>query len=325
MIDNSALEIEKSQENLADLASSPISRNVWNYLGFFLLTAFWGGSYTAIKFTVLQFPPIFSAMLRLVIAEIFLVLLIVFKKKSIRVSINLCPKIWLTGLFAMGFPFALLFWGEQFVVPGLAGILCATAPLWALIFGLIFLRHNISVSPSKFIGLLLGLFGVVIIFWPMLHANGRPHELTGSIMIVFMAVCYAIAALLNQQMLNGQQVPFYANIFHQILASVAFLFLVSVFFEKWPSFHTLMHSSQMWIASLYLGICSSAIAWLLYYYLIREWDAIRASSATYVAPAMAILWDLVFFNTKPFFSEILGVLIMLVGIIMIQFCKKMKT
>lgn len=296
-------------------------KNGWNYLIYFLLASFWGGSYTAIKFAVLQAPPFFSAMLRVGIAQICLVLFMLVGRTSIRLPKNMYWKIWLIGLFPLGIPFAFLFWGERYISPGLAGILCATMPIWALILSLIFTRSSTNFSINKLLGLLIGLLGVCIIFWPMLNFKGYEKEIIGSIATLFMALSYAIGALLNQRVL-GKQIPFFANIFHQNLSSFIFLLALSACFESWPSKELLFSSSQVWIASIYLGLFSTAIAWLIYFHLIREWGAIRAASVTYVAPILAILWDYVFFHNYPRTSEILGVMIILVGVILIQISKK---
>lgn len=72
--------------------------------------------------------------------------------------------------------------------------------------------------------------------------------------------------------------------------------LASLLFEHWPSSSLLLHTPIIWVASIYMGLFSTAIAWIIYYYLIREWDAVRASAVMYVVPIMAIFWDFVFFT-----------------------------
>lgn len=298
------------------------SKNIWNYLGFAILTALWGGSFIAIKFAVIEFPPIFSAFLRVGIAQISLIFIVWITKSSITVERRLLWKMWFIGLFPLGIPFAFLFWGERFISPGLAGILCATMPIWTLILSLIFLPYLTTFSFNKLMGLLLGLFGVCIVFWPLFEFHAGKNEILGSIAVILMAVSYAIGALLNQQFSSGKHIPIYTNVFHQNLSSTVFLLLVSLCLEKWPSAHTLFNSSTIWIASIYLGVFSTAIAWILYFRLIHEWGAIRASTATYVAPVMAIVWDFLFFRNYPTISMLLGISVILGGVFLIQSPKK---
>lgn len=292
-----------------------------NYLWFLLLAAFWGGSFVAIKVVVLSVPPFFGAMLRVGLALIFLSIMLCFLKKKVSVPFSLRWRIWILGLFSQGIPFFFLFFGEQHISSGLAGILNGTVPIWTLLLSLLSLKTR-CFSPLKCLGLLSGLLGVCIIFWPLLHFDNTKYYLLGTLSVLFMSISYALGSLLNQQMLSGQtKLDFYANIYHQHWASLVFLALVSLFSETWPRLNLLSHMPEVWVASLYMGLFSTALGWIIYYHLIREWDAIRASAVMYVVPMMAILWDFVFFHNRPQWTEGLGVIAILLGVILIQWPK----
>src|SRR3989442_14221807 len=44
-----------------------------------------------------------------------------------------------------------------------------------------------------------------------------------------------------------------------------------------------------WVALIALGVFGSCLAYLLYFYLIRAWDATRASTVTYLVPVVGLL------------------------------------
>ena len=295
-----------------------------NYLYFFLLAAFWGGSFAAIKEAVSVAPPFFGAMLRVGLGLFFLVLLIFcYLKKNISVPFSVRWRLWITGLFSQGIPFFFLFWGEQHISSGLAGILNGTVPIWTTLFSLTSAKTR-DVSLLKGIGLSIGLLGIVVIFWPLLNFNFTPIYLLGTLSVLLMAISYSIGNLLNQHLLSGSKIKldFYANIYHQLCASLVFLTIASLCFETWPSKAVLLHTPLFWVACIYMGLFSTAIAWIIYYHLIREWNAVRASAVMYVVPIMAILWDYVFFHNRPRWSEGLGIIIILLGIVLIQLPKK---
>lgn len=290
-----------------------------NYLWFFLLASFWSGSFVAIKAVVSTVPPFFGAMLRVGLALFFLILLFCFLKKKVSVPFSMRWRIWILGLFSQGLPFFFLFWGEQYISPGLAGILNGTVPLWTLLFSLTSPKTR-NFSPSKALGLLTGLLGICVIFWPLVRFNNTQHYLLGTVSVLLMAISYSIGNLLNQRILTGQiKLDFYANLYHQHWASLIFLMLAMLCFESWPSKAVLFHTPTLWIASIYMGLFSTALAWIIYYYLIREWDAVRASAVMYIVPIMGILWDFVFFHNRPLWTEGLGIITILLGVILIQF------
>lgn len=289
-----------------------------NLLLFLLLACLWSGSFIGIKVVVTNWPPLFGAVVRIGLSLFCISLLIMVNRKKVLVPLSLRWKIWVMGLFSQGIPFALLFWGEQKVSAGLAGILNGTVSLWIFLLALVVLPKVTKFSMSKFTGLLLGLLGVVIIFWPLLSLD--KSMLVGAAAILVMAISYAIGGVLNQYFLTGETpIDFFTNIFHQQVASFIFLLVVSLLLGQWPSVRTLISEPEPWLASLYLGVFSTAIAWIIYYHLIREWDGVRASSVMYIVPVLTLLWDYLFYGLKPGISEIMGVVIILAGVTLVQF------
>lgn len=302
-----------------------MDKNKINIGLFILLACLWSGSFIGIKAVVNVWPPLFGAAIRVGIALICLMILIFSTRKSTAVSYSLRWKIWIIGIFSQAIPFSFLFWGEHLISPGLAGILNGTVSIWAFVLSLIFLPQLTQFSLRKVLGLLVGIIGVVIIFWPMLTFARSTTTLIGAAAVLIMAISYAISALLNQYFLAGKvRIDFFANIYHQHWASLVFLIVVALF-EKWPSFSALTHAHMPWLASLYLGIFSTAIAWLIYYHLIREWDAVRASAVMYVVPALTLVWDYLIYANRPHLSEIIGVIAILAGVILIQLSNFKRT
>lgn len=289
-----------------------------NFLLFILLGCFWSGSFIGIKEVIQAWPPIFGAAMRVGIALVSIMLLLLIMRKKIDVPYSLRLKIGLIGLFSQAIPFSFLFWGEQLVSPGLAGILNGTTPLWTFIFALIFLPRLTSVALNNVLGLIIGLLGMIIIFWSILSFEKNTSTFLGAGAVMIMAMSYAVGGLLNQYFLKGERIEFFTNVYYQHWASVIFLIISSLIFEKWPGAHYLFSTYRPWLASAYLGICSTAIAYVIYYHLIREWDALRASTVLYFLPVLTLVWDYLFFDNKPGIYEVVGVFGILVGVILIQ-------
>jgi drug/metabolite transporter (DMT)-like permease len=290
-----------------------VPRKTIDVLLFALLAAFWGGSFVAIKFAVEVFPPSFSAMLRVAVALAVLAGIFLSQRRKLGVPGPLLRRMWLAGLFAQGIPFAFLFWGERRISPGLAGIINGTVPLWTFIFGLLLGAE--SFTKRKTAGLLLGFAGIAVICAPVVSFSGTRDELLGTAAVFVMALSYGVGTRMTRSLLSGSaRADFRANIFHQNCASVVFLVLVSLISEPWPSPAVVLHSPVAVVSILYLGVLSTAAAFLIYFHLIREWGAVHASAVTYVVPVVALFWDFVFFRNVPPPSEIIGVAVVLAGV-----------
>jgi drug/metabolite transporter (DMT)-like permease len=290
-----------------------------NILLFSLLALFWSGSYIGIKITVEQLPPIFCAMVRVAVALFFLTLLFLAMRKELSVPLHMVWRLWLAAWFVQAIPFALLFYGERFVAPALASILNSTVPIWVLGLNLLIFRDTGQITLVKIVGLLIGIAGVTYIFWPML-AHDSHTTVVGLLSILLMAVSYAIGAIVNQRLTVGMASHFYANLWQQHIASLVLLLILSLSMEHWPTL-TAFNSKEV-LAFLYLGIFSTAIAWIIYYHLLRVWDAVRASSVTYVVPLLAISWDILLLHLTPGINELIGALLILLGVTLIQLQRK---
>lgn len=293
-----------------------------NYLLLFFLVMFWGGSFIAIKFTILAWPPFFAATLRVFVSLLTIIFLLFVLRKERTITFQLRWRVWILGIFALGIPFASLFWGERFISPGLAGILNSTTLIWTFLLSYFIYRKELNFLYVNLIGVFVGFFGIVSIFWSMLVLEKSLWELLGTIAVLIMAMSYAVASVFAQRFFNTYgKLDLYTNLYHQCWAALIFLFLLSILFEKWPSWSVLSMSSHAIIGTLYLGIFSTGLSWLIYYHLIREWGAIRASVTSYLIPITALLNDYIFFHQVPLLSECIGIAIILLALFMLNYSR----
>ncbi|MDX2164649.1 MAG: DMT family transporter [Gammaproteobacteria bacterium] len=292
------------------------SKKVVDYCLYGLLALFWSGSFINIKTTVDACPEFFSAMLRVFIGFITLTIFFLCQEKKVFVSPKIAWRLWVAGIFSQAIPFAFLFYGEQFIRPALASIINSTVSIWALLLGVVFLRDYAQLQRYKVLGVIIGFIGILIVFGPMLD-DGR-NAVVGIVSVFAMVLSYAVGALINQHMVFGKLKPAtHVNLWQQHLASFVFLLVLTLSTEKFPDMHTLMNVKVMG-AFIYLGVFATAISFMIYYYLIREWDAVRASSVMYMVPMLAILWDYLFLHVPSEWYEIFGAIIILVGVMLIQ-------
>lgn len=296
------------------------SRLRLNWILFGLLALMWSGSFINIKIVVDVMPPIFCAMVRVFISFIGLAVIFTMMGRQIFIREKGIWWVWITGLVTQAFPFGLLFYGERFVAPALASIINSTVSLWALLIGAMVYRDTAQWTPLKLAGLLLGFLGIVIIFYPSVHAG--ESDVIGIVAIMGMAISYAVGGLLNQHLIFPKlKVTFETNLFQQHASSLCALIIASLCLETWPSVTALLDVKIM-TAFLYLGLVATTIAWIIFFYLIKEWGAVQTSSVMYIVPVLAILWDLLFLHIIPTNIELVGAAAILTGVILIQWVRK---
>lgn len=294
-----------------------------NYCLYLLLAFFWSGSFLAIKISLTHLPPEMAALLRVLIAQIVLTTVFCVMRQRLRLPFSSAWRLWVIGIFSQGLPFFLLFWGECSVAPALASILNSTVCAWTFLFSILIFRDFAHITWKKMTGLILGISGVLVIFLPLLIQGHDVNKIQGVLAITGMAMSYAMGGLINQRfMASHHKAPFKASLWHQHWGSLVFLIIVTRSLAPWPSLTSALTDPSSVLALLYLGIFSTAIAWLIYNHLIRDWGAVRASTCLLLIPLLAILWDYLFLHALPHAYEIAGVILTLGGVSLIQFSKK---
>ena len=293
------------------------SVSVLNPSLFALLALFWGGSFIAIKFVVAELPPFTGAALRVLVGLAGLFAILRAMGKTTTVPWDRRRRLWLTGLFSQGFPFALLFWGERHISAGLAGLINGTVPLWTFLLGVAAGSEPAARSPRAWGGVGLGLVGTLLIFGPLLTFSGGRGETLGAAACLGMALCYAVGSLLARRLLVGEgAVDVYAGALHQQVAATAFLGALAFLLEGSPA--ALTPSPAAAGAVLYLGLCSTAVAFLIFFRLIRDWGSLKASVVTYVMPVVTLALDRLFFGRWPRPSEAAGAAVVLAGVLLLH-------
>lgn len=302
------------------------------YSLFLLLAVLWSASFLAIKVSIGFFSPILAATLRVGIAFIALSILFISMKASLHLPLRTAKLLWIQGIIAQGLAFVFLFWGEQYIAPALASIINAMVPLWVLLINGLILRERNTFTIKKTMGLILGFTGIVIIFAPLLLIDNTMGNMAiiGALSVTGMAISYAVGAILYQKLLTKnstssskatpiEPIDFKASIWHQHLASFVFLLLMTVCTNKYPNTSIFSATAyDAWIAVIYLGLFSTAFAWIIYSHLIVQWGAVRAVSVLYIVPIFAIIWDLLFLHISMSLYEFIGIAAILSGVLCVQ-------
>src|SRR4029078_1420294 len=157
------------------------ARLVW-----FILCGIWGSTWLFIKLGLADLPPITFAGIRFVIACTILFSLIRIR----QISLPRARADWIllatSGILSFGFNYGLVFWGEQYITSGLAALLQSTLPAFGLVFAHIHLPSE-RLTWTKIGGVVLGVFGVGVVFSNQLAVSGR-QALVGWVALSLSAV-----------------------------------------------------------------------------------------------------------------------------------------
>jgi len=272
-----------------------------------LLGAIWSISYLFIKVGVAEITPLTFVAIRTGIAAIILVLALRARGRKFPTLRQWIPLSFM-GFFGTLVPYALITWGEVYISSGMAAILNATMPLFTL-----FLAHFYSegerMDRYKVLGISVGFLGVVLLLSPDL-AEGIANNLLGDLAVVGASLSYAVAAVFARRSLRGQE-PLFLSV-GQFVTAVAMSAPLAFLVEK-PM--ALSPSPLAWGSLAILGIVNTALAYLIYYWILEHGGAVQASLTTYVIPVGAVFWGWLLLSETIHWISVVGLVVVFLGIL----------
>ena len=277
------------------------------WLLLFLLSILWGGSFFFFKILGVELPTLTIVFSRALLAAIVLNLVMLARRGVMPTT----PKVW-RQFFVMGFlnnvlPFALLVWAETKISSGLASILNATTPVFSVLAAHFFTTHE-RLNWSKGLGVLFGLFGVLVLIGPSMLLNTGGDQLIPELACVLTALTYAVAGIYGRRF---KDMPALTVATGQITASTILL-LPSVFIDR--PWNLPNPSAQAWLALVALAVFSTALAYIIYFRILASAGATNVMLVTLLVPVSAILLGVIFLNESFTTQALLGMLLIGAGL-----------
>jgi drug/metabolite transporter (DMT)-like permease len=286
-----------------------MSAGEWGQL--LLLGFLWGGSFFFAQIAVAEIPPLALVLYRVSIATIVLHLWLGIRGISFSPVLARPGPFMCLALLNNVIPFSLIFTGQKEIGAGLASVLYATTPLWTILLANL-LTADEKLSAAKLVGVGLGVAGAGIMIGPSLLSDlGGPAW--AKLAVIGAAVSYAFAVV-------------YAKRFKDIKPSVvatgqltaSTILMVPIVFLLYRPGEIVTSSIPIWTAVCVLAVCTTALAFILYFNIIASAGATNASLVTILVPASAIMLGAVFLGERLASFEFVGMALILSGLLIID-------
>ncbi|MEM1419759.1 MAG: DMT family transporter [Pseudomonadota bacterium] len=276
--------------SVAPSAPSAPSARAWTLL--LLLGAIWGGAFFFTEIALEAMSPFTLVAHRVVWAAAALWLYLLLAG---RVRTPLTAGLWgrwaVMGLLNNIAPFSLIMWGQTAIEGGLASIFNAmTAPFGVLVAALFLADERLSFQ--KIAGVLLGIAGVAAIVGADALDGLDPRSL-GQFAVLLATVSYAFASVWGRVALKG--VPVELNAAGMLAMSAVMILPVALVVDGPPSFAL---SLPVWGAIFGISLVGTAIAYLLYFEILRLAGAGNTMLVTLIVPPFAIGLGAVFLGER---------------------------
>ena len=273
------------------------------------LSLLWGGSFFFVAVALRALPPFTLVALRVVLAASCLLLVL----RLAGLSLPRAPALWPTflglGLLNNVIPFSLIVWGQTQIASGLAAVLNATTPLATVLVAHLCTSDE-RLTANRLAGVLIGLAGVAVMLGPA-ALGGLGGPLLAQLACLGAALSYACAAVYGRRFARLGVAPFQTAA-GQLLASTALLLPTALVIDR--PWHLPMPGAEAWAAVACLALLSTALAYVLYFRLLRSAGAVNAQLVTFLVPVSALLLGVLVLGERLAPNQLAGMALIALGL-----------
>ena len=274
----------------------------------FILYIVWGSTYFVIRLGVESWPPLMLAGLRFLLAGAILLVVLIWRGQPLpgrKAALNA----GLIGILLLAIGNGLVTLAEHQQVPsGLAAVMVATVPLFAMCFSSLF---GIRTRKIEWLGILVGLAGIILLNSGG-HLAGNP---LGALLVLIAALSWAFGSVLGSRITLPQGAM--AGAIEMLVAGVVLLLASALSGERL----TALPDLQGFLSLGYLMLFGSIIAINAYMYLIRNVTPVVATSYAYVNPVVAVLLGTSFGGERLSSLEWLALAVIIFAVVLVTLGK----
>lgn len=286
---------------------APQARRSWrDYLLLLALACCWSSTYPLTKIGLGTIPPITFISARSLIAAAFL--LFILRLRGVRMPTD--AKAW--KLFAQQqtinstFPFLLITWAQQYVPASSTVVLASTTPIFAFLITWGITRHE-PATLLKLLGAILGLAGTAVIIG--LDALSTLNtNVFAEIVILLATISFACATIFGLRLTDYDPMVVAAG---SLLFGGLILLPASLIVDHpW----TLRPTTEALIATVAMGIFSSAFGLMLFYMCLSRLGTLTTNAQGYLRIPIGVGLSVLLLGESVPANLALGVVLVMAGV-----------
>ncbi len=270
---------------------------------FWAMALIWGVPYFFISVAVDELAPAVVVWGRTSIAAVAL-LVIARRSGALRPALARWRPVAAFAILEMAIPWILLTTAEQHVASGLAALIVSSVPIFGALAAFV-LGDRGALHPTRLVGIAVGIAGVALLVGNDLSGDGAPPWWSVAFVVV-VCVCYATAPFIVTRRLAG--VP-------SVGVIAVSLGIVTVIYTPiaGASLPDDAPSAKAVLAVLGLATICTGIAFVVFFRLIDEIGAARATVITFVNPVVAVALGTIFLDEELTVAVGIGFVTVLAG------------
>ena len=286
------------------------------YIALAATSLIWGTTWVAMKFGLKGLPPLELASIRQFIAGSIFIVFFLIRKEALP-TLQQFKKLLFLAILTFVLANAVSTWSLKYISSGLGALIGALYPLSVVIIEYFFFKNK-SINYLTIIGILLGIGGIVFVFYDNAFGVYPQGYVFGIVLAIIAMLAWSMSSILISR--KYIQMNPYFGMGWQMLISSIIVGIFSISSEEIIAINEISLTS--WLAITYLIIAGSIIAIVAFIYSLKYLNPAIAVLYAYINPIIAMITGAILLKEKLTMVIFIGSLITLVGVFLVNFSMK---
>lgn len=284
----------------------------WAYFSLISVSFFWGTTYFGIRIAVVDIPPFLLVGSRHLLAGFILCFyFMVIKKEKLPLFCEL-KKMFITAALLIMCSNVMVSFAEKSIPSGLTALLCSFLPFYILLINQISGIKN-KLNTTSISGLVLGLVGMIVIFYDSLIEIVNGEYLFGIILVLSANFTWAFGLIYSKNA-NIKASPLYSSGLQMFMIGC----FITIFSGLIGDFQKVVFTASGILSFFYLVIFGSIVGFGSFTYANTKLPPNISSIYAYINPIVAIILGTFFLNETISAYTVLGIFLTLFGVFFIN-------
>ncbi|MDA7964811.1 DMT family transporter [Ruegeria sp.] len=269
----------------------------------------WGMSFMFNAILLRELGPLSVSMGRVAFGALGCWVYVIGARLPVNLTLGLALGLLGFGALSYAAPFAFYALGQQHIASGVAGIVNATTPAFAVIVSH-FWPGSERATLLKSLGVVCGFAGIVVLSLPVLRA-GAASEFWAILLTLCAPICYAFSVNIARAFRDMQPVVLVALALTGATLAIAPLAL-------WQEGLPHITRAETWGSLIIIGFVLTSAAFIAFYWLLPKVGPTNISTVTLIAPVSALVLGTWVLNETLLPEHLVGMGTILLGLLLID-------
>lgn len=270
------------------------------------------GTHLVAKVVVVEVDPFTLTLVRSLIAAGGMLVVLWMAGGRLAIERKDLPLVLFLAFLAVPVNQFLFLVGIAYTTASNAALLYATTPILVVLFSRWLLNERLT--RRKAAGVLLGFAGVTIVIFER-GIDASIHNLAGNLIIYCAVIAWGLYTVLGKRLI-GTYGPIRSTSLTLIVGTILFLPMGIWSAAQFPYARL---GFESWGQILYLGLITSVVAYLLWYYALSRAEAGKVAVFTNLQPLLTTVLAVLLLNQDVTVPFVVGGTVAIGGVVLAQF------